>query len=404
MFIFATWRRRVSVSAVLAGLVGSMLLVSCGGGGTGGTGGTGSPAPSTGANLAVGPITGFGSIIVNGVRYDDSSASIVDDDDSASSRDDLKLGVVVEVKSGTISNGSATALGIAFGSSLVGPVDAGSQNTADKTLKVLGQTVKVTDTTVFGEGLTGLDLIADNDIVNVHGMFDAGTGVTTATRIELKPNAQHYRLRGKVSDLDMTNKTLKIGGQSVSYAEMQDNPVLGNLANDQVVRARLKTTKQGNFWVATRIKSGAPSMDGVKEFEVKGFITAFTTATNFKINDLQVDASNAVFEDGQADLKIGVLVEVEGTMLSGVLVASKVEVEDRRDERIPRFELHGAISAPDTIAKTFVLRGQTVNYGGTVQYKNGGEADLKIGARVEVKGVLSADKTRIEAKIIEFES
>jgi Domain of unknown function (DUF5666) len=403
MFIFATWRRRVSVSAVLAGLMVSMLLASCGGGGTGGTGGTGEPAPSNGANLAVGPITGFGSIIVNGVRYDDSSASIVDDDDSASSRDELKLGVVVEVKSGTISNGSAPALGIAFGSSLVGPVDAGSQNTTENTLKVLGQTVKVTNATVYGEGLTGLASIVDRAIVNVHGILDAGTGVTTATRIELKLNPQHYRLRGKVSDLNTTLKTLKIGGQSVSYAEAQDNPALRNLANDQVVRARLKTAKQGDFWVATRIKSSAPSMDGVKEFEVKGVISNFISTTNFKINDLQVDASKAVFEeDDQSELKLGVLVEVEGAMLNDVLVARKVEVEDKRDQRSPRFELHGAITVIDTAAKTFGLRGQTVSFG-TAQYKNGVEADLKVGARVEIKGVLSTDKTKIEAKSIEFE-
>jgi Domain of unknown function (DUF5666) len=403
MFIFATWRCRVSASAAPAVLMMSILLASCGGGGTGGTGGTGNPVPANGANLAVGPITGFGSIIVNGVRYDDRSASIVDDDDNAGSRDELKLGVVVEVKSGTVSNGSAPALGIAYGSSLVGPVDAGSQNTTDNTLKVLGQTVKVTTNTVFDEGLTGLSSIANGVVVNVHGMFDAGTGVTTATRIELKPNAQHYRLRGKISELNTSAKTLKIGGQSVSYAEVQDNPVVRSLANDQVVRARLKTTKSGDFWVATRIKSSAPSMDGVKEFEVKGFITAFTSASNFKINDLQVDATNAAFEDGRADLKDGVLVEVEGTMLNDVLIARKVEVEDKRDQRTPRFELHGAITEiPTTAAKTFVLRGQTVSYAAAV-YKNGSEADLRIGARVEVKGVLSADKTTIEAKSIEFE-
>jgi Domain of unknown function (DUF5666) len=402
MCSFATWRRLATV--VLTVLMMSIFLTSCGGGGTGGTGGTGNPAPATGTNLAVGPITGFGSIIVNGVRYDDGSASIIDDDDNAGSRDELKLGVVVEVKSGTVSNGSAPALGIAYGSSLVGPVDAGSQNTTDNTLKVLGQTVKVTTNTVFDEGLTGLSSVANRVVVNVHGMFDAGTGVTTATRIELKPNAQYYRLRGKVSDLNKTNTTLKIGGQPVSYATLQSNPVLSSLADGQVVRARLNITQENNVWVATRIKSSAPSMDGVKEFEVKGFITAFTSASNFKINDLRVDATNAAFEDGRADLKDGVLVEVEGTMLNDVLVARKVEVEDKRDQRIPRFELHGAITAIDTTAKTFGLRGQTVSYGGTVQYKKGTEGGLIIGTRVEVKGVLSADRTKIEAKSIEFDN
>jgi hypothetical protein len=52
------------------------LLLACGGGGGGiagvGTGGTGS--------FSVGTVTGFGSVFVNGVRYDDDGARLVDDD------------------------------------------------------------------------------------------------------------------------------------------------------------------------------------------------------------------------------------------------------------------------------------------------------------------------------------
>ena len=63
------------------------VLAGCGGGGEGGvgTGGTGT--------YALGTITGFGSIIVNGVRFDDSAASVLDDDDATRSRDELKLGM-----------------------------------------------------------------------------------------------------------------------------------------------------------------------------------------------------------------------------------------------------------------------------------------------------------------------
>ena len=56
----------------------------------------------------------------------------------------------------------------------------------------------------------------------------------------------------------------------------------------------------------------------------------------------------------------------------------------------------------DTTAKTFALRGLTVWYGGTVVYVNGTEATLANGRTVEVRGVISADRTRIEARRIEF--
>ena len=49
------------------------LLAGCGGVDSGGTG-TGDQS-----TLAVGPITGFGSIIVNAIRFDESAAVIVDD-------------------------------------------------------------------------------------------------------------------------------------------------------------------------------------------------------------------------------------------------------------------------------------------------------------------------------------
>ena len=46
--------------------------------------------------------------------------------------------------------------------------------------------------------------------------------------------------------------------------------------------------------------------------------------------------------------------------------------------------------------------GVTVWYGGAVQYRDGSEASLANGQRVQVKGVLSSDRTRLEARRIEF--
>ena len=51
----------------------ALLLTGCGGGVE--SGGTG----ATPASFASGPITGFGSVIVNGVRFDDSKAVVTDD-------------------------------------------------------------------------------------------------------------------------------------------------------------------------------------------------------------------------------------------------------------------------------------------------------------------------------------
>ena len=75
-----------------------------------------------------GPITGFGSIIVGGVRYDDSAALVTDDFDAPSDSARLRLGMVTEVRASTpelsASMPSATAMSVRFRSEIVGPVES----------------------------------------------------------------------------------------------------------------------------------------------------------------------------------------------------------------------------------------------------------------------------------------
>ena len=66
-------------------------VAACGGADSGGTGAT----PPT---YTSGPITGFGSVIVGDVHYDDRSANITDADGAARTRDDLKLGMTTEIQ------------------------------------------------------------------------------------------------------------------------------------------------------------------------------------------------------------------------------------------------------------------------------------------------------------------
>src|SRR5262252_4756184 len=86
-------------AAVLAAL---LLAVACGGG-------SGDSNMPTGRAFTQGTIMGFGSIIVNGVRFDDSAAQVTDDDGQVHDRSELKLGMNVDVDSSDIDRGSNTA-------------------------------------------------------------------------------------------------------------------------------------------------------------------------------------------------------------------------------------------------------------------------------------------------------
>jgi hypothetical protein len=379
------------------------VLAACGGGGDDGTAPPTGPG-ATASTYNAGAITGFGSIFVGGVRYDDSNASCSDEDGNSIGRDKLKLGMMVEIDAGTISANSALALRIRVGAEVQGPV--GAVDTAASTVQVLGQTVLVTSSTVFDLTLAGgLSALTTGRVVEVYGILDPANSRIVATRIEAEDGATVYKLRGRIANVDTTAKTFTINGQVISYAGVPAAQVPPGLANGQLVRVRLQTAQVNGQWVATALRGGLRWPEAVSSARVEGIVTAFASTSSFSVNGLPVDATNASFPDGTTGIVLGARVEVYGTVTNGVLVASKVEIEERRFPGPREWELRGEIGNLNTTDKTFALRGLTVWYGGsTVEFRDGTAANLANGVRVEVKGTLSTDRVRLEARRIEFKS
>lgn len=175
-----------------------LMLPGCGGGGDGGSAGVGTGGTGS---FTSGPIRGFGSIVVNGVRYDDAAAQVVGDGGAALARSDLRLGMVVDVSGSDVSTAtdgrrSATATSIGVRSEIEGPVSA--INAAAGTLTVLGQLVQITPTTVFDHDLRGgLAAVAVGMVVEVYGFLQP-SGQYLATRIDDEDDpVTHYKLRGE---------------------------------------------------------------------------------------------------------------------------------------------------------------------------------------------------------------
>ncbi len=394
------------------------LIAACGGGGGDSGTSAGNPPPvvidppaATSASYVLGPVSGFGSVIVGGVRYDDSQASISDEDGQSLPSSAVKLGVMLQVDASKVDVATATAKAerLRLGTEVLGPVSA--VNIAASTLQVLGQTVLVNGNTVFDSSLTGgLTALKVGAVIEVHGMADATTGQITATRIEAESTPPFFKLRGAVAALNTAAKTFKIGDATISYSSIATGELPASLANGLVVRVRVQTTPVAGVWVATSLRGGVRAPVAGQGARVEGKISAFTSSSVFEVAGLKVDASAATFPDGTVGLVLGARVEVTGTVTNGVLVATKVEISGRRGDGggnpggdVARpLELHGAISSVNSTAKTFVLREVTVSYSGTVVYKNGSEAKLVKDATVEVYGVLSADRTRLQATRIEF--
>ena len=369
---------------MLTMLGSALLMAGCGGGG-----GTTTAGAATGVagSSASGAITGFGSIIVNRVRFDDSAASIQDDDGVGMNSGDLKMGMVVRIKGGKKTDDGvsirAKADSIEVHSELQGPVDSIAAGLSS--IVVLGQTVKISTSTFFDDGLTAAAL-KTGDVVEVHGFVDPVAKTITATRIERKPNAKVFKLQGIVSELNTATKTFKLGTLTISYLTAVVPSSL-TLANGSVVRVRLAITPLTGTRTALKVQKFEIEKEDRNEAEVEGIITAFTSTSLFSVNGLPVDASTATFEGGKTGVVLGARVEVEGSIVNGVLVAKKVELEDGAD--VAKFELHGTISLLNPTAKTFVLRGMTVNYNNAVFGIGVTAVSLANGLNLEVKGMLA---------------
>lgn len=389
----------------VTGLAGAALLAACGGGGSdAGAPAGGSATPADAGTYTLGAITGFGSVIVGGVRFDDSRAECVDEDDQPRDRSLLRLGMVVAVEAGAVNRAEASALAlrIRMGSEVVGPV--GAIDPVASTVRVLGQTVLVTTSTLFDETLAGgLPALTPGQVVEVHGILDPVNARIVATRIEAEDAAPAYKVRGPIANLDATAGTFTVNGELISYAGLPGVQVPPGLTNGQIVRVLLQTTQVNGAWVAIALRGGLRLPDRSGEAHLEGVITSFTSTTSFSVNGLPVDAANASFPDGTTGIELGARVEVEGRVSNGVLLATKVEIEERRGPFRRPLELRGELGNLNTTDKTFALRGVTVWYGGaTLEWRDGNEAMLANGRRVEVRGVLAADRTRLEAQRVEF--
>ncbi len=387
----------------LLAMLGAASLSACGGGGDVagvGQGGTGA--------FSVGPITGLGSIIVNGIRYDDSSASISSDDDSLSTSS-LQLGMIVAVQGSPAVNGQSTATRIVLGGELVGPISSINANG----FVVLGQTVNVTSSTFYGPSISGgLSGLAVGQVVEVHGIADTTPNSQTATFVTRKSSPSEYKLQGKVTAHNAADNTFSIGSLSMSYAstdadDVRVTPVVGAL-----VRVRLQAASPAPaVWTVTRIRKPEDSFSGFSgEVEFKGTITAFTSTASFSVNDLPVNASSASFPEGNGGIVAGAFVEVKGTLVNGVVVATRVKPEDDGGSggADTEFELHGTISEASSASGSgsFTLTSSggvkvTVNWSSSsVEFRDGATAtNLVNDQRVEVKGTLINGSTVTATRI-----
>jgi hypothetical protein len=374
----------------------ALSLTNCGGVDSGGTGGS----------AAIGAITGLGSIIVNGIRFDESAAQISDDDGQVIGRDRLKLGVFTTVEGSrtttTVSGRVATATRVRLSSDLVGDVQA--IDTTTKTIVVLEQTVKITAATVFEDALAqGLDSLSPGMSVEIYARFDGPSGTFAATRVEQRAQPSFRQLRARVDAVDASARTIRVGALVVDTSQLPASDV-SNLAAGGRVRLKLQPGATTGSWKAISATPGSRVLVDSEEATVEGRISSFDSVARFAVDGVSIDASTAAFPNGTTGLGLGARVEVEGSSRNGVMSATQVRVEGDEDVTNSVFEIHGPIDAVDAVAKVLQLRSISIDYSGAVNFVGGVAAGLTVGQHIDVTGILQSGGVGIVAQEIKFES
>lgn len=333
-------------------------VVGCGGGtdlaGNGiGSGGTGS--------YTSGPVSGLGSIIVNGVRYDVEDATVVDDDGTPGfNQSSLQLGMFVEVQGSEIAvasggddadEGTATLVRVA--SDFVGPAQSIQRNgDGDITsFTVFGRTIRTDLKTVYSAA------IANGDHVAVYGLVSDGE--YKATRVQRLGVSTFFKLTGKVSSWNASTKQFGFGGRTFEYANSSDLPAGFDVGSWVRVRVLAINVLFSPIPVQTVKLAAAAVTTTSQAARLKGLIGVLDSATSFVVNGVRVNAS------GATGLPVGGLqvfdrVEVRGRLVNGVLVAQSVDVEDDAEVEVKKIELHGRASMVGST--TFVVKGMTIYF------------------------------------------
>jgi hypothetical protein len=361
---------------ILAAALASCLLLACGGVGSGGTGlggvlaggagvgggggGSGTSSLGTRSALSEGTITGFGSVIVDGVLYDDSavSAPYVTDYDEGQQPVALHLGQRVRLELDT----SGKAIAIEVLPQLQGPVTAAL---GGGWLQVAGQWVRVGPKVFLPDHAQLLDIGTNSKDLEVHGVwgYDVQRGAVleaTLVRLRLPPAngdaaTQPVLVGGVVQAVDGRNVTVgAVGGARFTLPEGSSVPPVGTLVSFWVDRAVLAQpqpwpVKGGRRPLVladgtTMTLSGAISAIDGSGASVQGFKVAFPTGLGAQ----------------SAGLRLGELVQVTVRSVGGALELVKSEVRGPATAAGMPVSVRAVLSGTDWTQPQLVIRPRDV--------------------------------------------
>ena len=418
-------------------LAATGFLSACGGGGGGGgsdhsdaywsTNPAGAATFNGAAAAYQGSISGLGSIVVNGVRFETTDSVVYDSDDFSTNYDSntstfsspLALGMTVALF-GDVDD--AQSLGRAARIRVVGGVRGTMSAITSSSIDLPTQTIQINSATTYGGTSDGTlsgtavttyadlaALVSAHPLLTVYGLAQAD-GSFLATRVVVTNTATHaldVAVRGTITAIAGNSYTVQTGAASSITVDCNactvqptgNTPVVGDAVRALATSA---ANWNGTTLTASRLQlvnaayltnfNGAPSASTYAK--IKGIATQ--SNGNWYVGGVQVSG---------ATLTANTLYEVKGTWSGSVLNASRVEVEGQRSftnnlgqALTYSNEFYGAVS--NLNGSSFTVQGVNVN-ASSAYFPYGSVANLSNGTFVEVKGnyvsgTLNATKVEIK--------
>ena len=374
------------------------VLCACGGGGTvvAESGGVG----SGGTGITYGTVSGFGSVIVDGVHYDDSTADVQTEDNTPA---EARLGQSVAVTH----NAQRKATRIEVRAQLRGPVGTASA----ASLIVAGYTVDIVAagdatrqaTVVQDEQGNTVDVLTLQGDVEVHGVWvPSSSGYRlAATRIEqLATPTPRVLVSGAVTQL--AGSSFAINGVSTQFQD-SSTPAKGQYVAIEIERAQWSAGQSGPYTLRLPLRSrteesGRNSAVPKIQIELRGTVLGVSATRSF----LSVRG-----------VRLFTLPALDSCVQDGVYVQVKAQSSDRApglwidDIRC----ISDQPSSPDGAAvvaqqgevanlslalRSFKLKNTslTVAWDDQTYFKNTTRTTLRNGTAVEVEGVIVGSTLR----------
>lgn len=343
------------------------LLQACGGGSSSSTTNSGAISPTLN-----GTVTGFGSVVVDGVEVEDAYARVAyEKADGTLSNDALQMGQRVRVAH----DGAGKASQVLIDAAVIGQVTA--VNTSSNTLTVAGQVVTVNSdsasgpVTVFGGGYTDLSSVAISDLVQVHGtpVYNATSSSyqVQATRIQKDAGQARVQVNGKVTAYatNSTGATFTLNGLTVNTNSSTVLRPSGASLAEGVQVTVYGGSLSGSTLNATHVRVNRDQNSGntTMQAQLSGVVSNYNaTAGSFELQGSTVKVGTATVQPTGATLGNNAYAMVKGSVASdGSITATQIQIRSANvTTDLSKVLLIGTIS--DYVSdSSFLVRGVPVD-------------------------------------------